>query len=222
MGAALAANGRPEVRSPVTAPDPLRITIYDGAQLSREVILDALDRLRRILQQAKVASQPVLGNPADPEASLFFYVALPSTGEDPRMACRACRDIALGIIDSSPKSLPEDVLGMSSPFAAFGLSIRLFNDHIREAALRHDLPYTIVLSYAMAHEIGHVLLRSGAHGKLGVMSSIWTEHEYWQMAHGVLVFSNAEAKTISANLQVPVCNKPNRRPTWASTTDSAK
>jgi hypothetical protein len=45
------------------------------------------------------------------------------------------------------------------------------------------------------------------------MSSIWTEHEYWQTAMAYLRFPTLEAKTTSANLQAPVCNKPNRRPT---------
>jgi hypothetical protein len=204
LAALLAANGRPEVRTPLTASDELRITIYDQAHLPREVIFDAMNRLRLILRQAKIAGAPVLGNPANPEASLFLYVALPSKGEDPRLACRPRQDIALKIIDSSPDSLPQAVLGMSSPFAASGHNVRLFNDHIHEAALRHGLPHAIVLSYAMAHEIGHVLLLS--HGQTGIMSSVWTVREYQHMAAGVLRFSDGESNTMSANLRAPLCH----------------
>jgi hypothetical protein len=196
------------------APDTLWITVYDEAHLPREVILNAFDRLRLILQRANVASHPVLGNPANPEASLFMYVAPPSETE-PQMACGARRHIALKIVASSPRSLQEDVLGMSSPFAAFGLSVRLFDDHIRKAALWHDMPYITVLPYAMAHEIGHVLLRSGSHSRWGIMSSVWTKYEYERMAHGALGFSDDETKTMSANLLAPVCDKPDHRPAWA-------
>jgi hypothetical protein len=204
----------PEVRGSVTASDELQITVYDGTHLSREVFLEVLDRLRLILQRAKIDNHPVVGNPADPEASLFTYVAPPSETE-PQIVCGARRNIALKIVASSPKSLQVDVLGMSSPFAVFGLSVRLFDDHIRKAALRYDMPYTTVLPYAMAHEVGHVLLRSGSHSRWGIMSSVWTKYEYERMANGTLAFSDDEAKTMLANLRAPLCNPPNSRPAWA-------
>jgi hypothetical protein len=100
---------------------------------------------------------------------------------------------------------------MSSPFAPFGLNVRIFDDHIREAALQHDLSDTIVLSYAMAHEIGHVLLRSCSHGQQGIMSPIWTKREYDRMNGDALVFSDDEAMKMSANLRAPVCRLPDRR-----------
>jgi len=99
---------------------------------------------------------------------------------------------------------------MSSPFAPFGLNVRIFDDHIREAALQHDLSGTIVLSYAMAHEIGHVLLRSCSHGQQGIMSPIWTKREYDRMNGDALVFSDDEAMKMSANLRAPVCRLPIR------------
>ena len=205
---------RPEVRT-ITASDELQITVYDEAHLSREMVLDALDRLRLILQWAKIANRPVVGNPDDREASLFVYVAPPRRSEQHRTACSERRDITLKIENSSPNSLAQEVLGMSSPFAAFGVSVRVFNDHIREAALRQHLPHSIVLSYVMAHEIGHVLLKSGFHSKCGIMSSVWTKQEYEQMAHAALVFSDDEAKTMLANIGAPLCDTPNHRPTWA-------
>ena len=72
-----------------------------------------------------------------------------------------------------------------------------------------------VLPYAMAHEIGHVLLRNLSHSRWGIMSSAWTKYEYERMAHGALVFSDDETKTMSANLLAPVCDKPDHRPAWA-------
>jgi hypothetical protein len=119
--------------------------------------------------------------------------------------------IALNIAATSPGSLAHEVLGMSSPFAPVGLNVRIFHDHIREAALQHHLSGTIVQSYAMAHEIGHVLLRSGSHGRQGVMSRVWTKREYDQMDHGMLVFSDDEAMIMPANLGAPACRQPDRR-----------
>jgi hypothetical protein len=215
LAAALAANCRSEVRSPETACNEIRITVFDEAHLPREALLDALDRLSLILWKARIVSHPVLGNPTDPEASLFMYVASPSTSEEPQKACGARREIALKIVGSSPQSLRLGVLGMASPFAALGLSVRIFNDHVSEAAFRHGLPQTIALSHAMAHEIGHVLLRKRSDGASGIMADIWTEHEYEQMARGALGFSEDEVKTMWANLQAPVCNNGSR-PSWGN------
>ena len=211
MAAALAANFRTAVGTPAAASDELRITVYDEAHLPPQMLFDALDRLRLILRQAKITSHPVLGDPATPEASLFMYVSLPRGGEELQIACGARRDIAVKIGGSSPGSLAHTVLGMSSPFAPFGLNVRIFDDHIREAALQHDLSGTIVLSYAMAHEIGHVLLRSCSHGEQGIMSPIWTKREYDRMNGGALVFSDDEAMKMSANFRAPVCRLPDRR-----------
>ncbi len=167
----------------------LKITVYDGADLPREVVLDALDRLRAILEKAGIGSRPVLGNPAEPDASLFLYVAVP-------MASGARRDIALKIVHSSPLSLPQGVLGMSSPFAPAGLNVRVFDDHVQEAAERHGVEHGLVLSYAMAHEIGHVLMQSGGHSSRGIMSAVWKKEEYARMAQGGLGFSNEDALRI--------------------------
>lgn len=214
LAAVLTGTCRPEIGTPIEVSDELRITVYNEASLAPEVVRDALDRVRLILQSAKIISYTVVGNPADPEASLFVYSGTPTKGPEPGNACGARRDIALKIIGSSPKTLGKSMLGISSAYAVFGLNVKLFDDHIREAARQHDVPHAIVLSYAMAHEIGHVLLRRGFHGRRGIMSAIWTKREYEQISSGLFSFSGEEAKTMSANLRVPVCAGPGRRPTW--------
>jgi hypothetical protein len=215
MAAVLAANCQVQAETLIAASAELRITIYDKALLPREVLVNALDGLRLILQQAKIRSRFVLGDLDDSEASLFMYAAPPPDGRKGATVCGARRDIAIEMIAASPRSLRESVLGMSSPFADFGLSIRIFDDHIREAAARNGSPHSTVLAYAMAHEIGHVLLRSSAHTRWGIMSGIWTENEYTQMADGVLLFSAEAAKTMKANLRTPICPALDRRPTSA-------
>jgi hypothetical protein len=185
----------------VTASDKIRVTVYDQAHLPHRVIQSAFDQLRLTLYRAGIALDAVVGDPAAEEASIFTYVTSPPHGKEQQAICGARRDIALKIVGASPTGLQETVLGMSSPFARVGLNVRLFNDHIREAASRHNRPYAIVLSYAMAHEIGHVLLRSNGHAPWGIMKSVWTEHEYAQMAGaGLMSFTDHDAKTMLCNL----------------------
>ena len=106
------------------------------------------------------------------------------------------------ITDVSPPGVPDSVLGISAPLTPTGLNVRVFNHHIRDAAVRHNRPYPIVLGYAMAHEIGHVLLRSNDHQGWGLMSSVWTEREYAQMAGaGVMFFTRDESERMLMNLR---------------------
>jgi hypothetical protein len=205
LGTLAIGSWRMTAQNPVTAPAELRITVYDQAHLPREVTRSAFDQLRIVLRQSGIAIELVAGDPAADEASLFTYISLPK-GHEQEAACRARRDIALKINDISPGGVPEAVLGMAAPLALTGLNARVYSEHIREAAFRHNRPYAVVLAYAIAHEIGHVLLRSNAHGKWGLMSSVWTEHEYAQMADApVMFFTFDESKRMLMNLRGMQC-----------------
>jgi hypothetical protein len=186
---------------PSRRPHVLKITIYDWANVRRAILLDAVNQLRFIFRQAGVGLEVAVGDPDSEDAAVFTYVPSPHMDRAKEAACQALRDIRVKIVGSSPSGLSHNVLGMSSPFARAGLNVRLFSDHIQQGAARHGNPYAIVLSYAMAHEIGHVLLRSGGHRARGIMSAVWTAHEYSQMDRGgVLLFTSDEVKEMLANI----------------------
>lgn len=193
-------------RNPVTDPSELRITIYDQAHLSREVMQSASDQLRQIFRQAGIAIELIAGDSAADEASLFTYTGLPPTGHEHEFACRARRDIALKIVGVSPAGLQKTVFGMASPLAVKGLNVRIFDDHIRQAACQRNRPYANLLSCAIAHEIGHVLLRGNPHAKEGLMSGVWSRHEYEEIAvEGVMFFTRDESKEMLMSLRGMGC-----------------
>ena len=55
---------------------------------------------------------------------------------------------------------------------AAGLNVRMFNDRIRWAAMRRNRSYTTVLAHVIAHEIGHVLLRTSEHSSAIDVASV--------------------------------------------------
>lgn len=202
-------------RTPEADSNLLRITVYDAAHAPREVMQRVFASLCAILHEAGITAQMTEGDLEADEASRFTYVSLPGTGAESEASCHARRDIALKIIALSPPGVHETVLGMSSPFADGGLNVRMFNDHVVEAASRHRRPYAAVLACAIAHEIGHVLLRSGSHEMHGLMSGVWTEHEYAHMgSDALLFFTGEEAGAMLANLRGAGCasqrSAPNR------------
>jgi hypothetical protein len=184
----------------------LQITIYDQAHISRDVTQSVSDQLRLIFRQAGISINLIEGDSAADEASLFTYTGLPQTGYEQEFACRARRDIALKIVGASPAGLQETVFGMASPLARLGLNVRIFDDHIRQASVQRNRPHANLLSCAIAHEIGHVLLRGKPHGKEGLMSAVWSGHEYEEIAvEGVMFFTPDESRGMLMSLRGMGC-----------------
>jgi hypothetical protein len=185
--------------------DQLRITVYDQTHLSKPVSEAVFDLLLRVLRQAGIDVELVSGDLAAPEASLITSPGAPRRGSERATACRARRDIALEIVATTPSFRKDTMLGMAVPLATEGLNARVFDDHVRDAASRQNRDYTTVLAHAMAHEIGHVLLRSGAHTQRGLMSSVWTDFEYGWMTRGLMLFTGDQGKAMRASLSGAGC-----------------
>src|SRR5215471_10994607 len=157
--------------------EQLRITVYDKAKVLDQVGQTVVFSLRRIFRQSGIDIEWVTGVPDAAEASLMIYEPL-RTGHELEHGCLARRDIALDILPSAVRGVKKQGLGMSQPLSRTGLNVRIYDDHLREAAARENRSYAIVLSHAIAHEIGHVLLRSLTHTGRGLMSDVWTSREY--------------------------------------------
>jgi hypothetical protein len=141
----------------------LPITVYDQAHLSKEIQKAAFDSLRQIFRQAGIDIEVATGDPASREASLMESPSIPRKGNERAAACRARRDIALEIVGVTSPLRKRSLLGMAEPLAREGLNARVFDDRIQDAAMRQNREHAAVLAHTIAHEIGHVLLRTTDH-----------------------------------------------------------
>src|SRR6202008_41843 len=114
--------------------------------------------LSSIFRQSGINIKWVAVVPGAPEASLMTYQA-PPVDRELEFACQARRGIAFDIIPGAVAGVRSQLLGMALPLSREGLNVRIFYDHVLGAATKENRPYATVLSYAIAHEIGHVLLR---------------------------------------------------------------
>lgn len=57
-----------------------------------------------------------------------------------------------------------------------------------------------ILGHITAHEIGHVLLESSAHGLCGVMKSTYNNEDLLKMVQGRLLFTIEESRILRARL----------------------
>lgn len=172
----------------------LRIAVYDRANLSEGTRRTAFDVVERIFRSAGIQIAWNIGPLEAEEAALLTYPSRPIRGQGREAACAARRDIALEILDDAPAGLRGSILGMSQPLAREGLNVRIFNDRVEQVAYRESRQHASVLGHAIAHEVGHVLLRSIDHQRQGIMSASWAKHEWELMRSGSLQFDRAQGR----------------------------
>jgi hypothetical protein len=183
----------------------LRITAYDRANLQEEIARAAADEIQRTFRLARIRVAWSTGLPSADHAFLVVYKGRPGRGEEQEAACRARREIALQIVAEAPPGVNRAVLGISQPFAPAGLNVTVYNDRIRAAARARNQPHAIVLALVIAHEVGHVLLRSDIHSHSGLMSGLWTAQEFQRMAVRGLLFTDDQSARMRRTLAGTGC-----------------
>jgi hypothetical protein len=71
--------------------------------------------------------------------------------------------------------------------------------------MRENRTHAAVLAHVIAHEIGHVLLRTNGHNPRGLMSSPWTDFEYGNILRGLMFFTADQSKTMRMALSGAGC-----------------
>ncbi len=181
--------------------EQLHITVYDKSNLPAQNMHELIQDLRVIFQHANIEIHWVSGTRDADEATLVTYANIVSKEQERRLACRARRDLAVGIVGSAPSPIPKPVLGFALPFASEGINVQVYRDHIAAAALIRNVPESDLLAHAIAHEIGHVLLRSSVHTASGLMAGVWKGRQ----ATGSMFFTPEEATRIRASLNGVGC-----------------
>jgi len=72
----------------------------------------------------------------------------------------------------------------------------LLVDAIQKRAVFGSTSFADLLGLAMAHELGHLLLRSAAHSVSGIMRARWTEKALQDADRGYLRFTPGEAQSM--------------------------
>jgi hypothetical protein len=195
------------ITAAIASAQQLRITIYDKAHLEGKIIEDVHRQIHRIFQHADIEVDILAGDSRSVEAFLVAYGPRPNRLGDVSAACRARRDIALDIIAEAPSGISKGTLGMSLPLADRGLNVRVFANHVAEAASRKHQSYAVLLAYAIAHECGHVLLKTKGHETYGLMASVWKEFEFDLLSRGhFMFFTREQSQRMRATLAGEGCH----------------
>lgn len=86
---------------------------------------------------------------------------------------------AAGLAADGEKSMLDLELGFAVVDAGTlsGAMATIFNERVRAVSQRVRIDFSALLGRAIAHEIGHLLLRTAGHSSSGLMRAVWTDAE---------------------------------------------
>jgi hypothetical protein len=95
------------------------------------------------------------------------------------------------------KNVPGEILGLSVADHHGGAYAFVFLNPAEDRAGELNLPRIMVLAYAAAHEVGHLLLGDQAHTPQGLMKASWDTQDFRAMAQGSLHFSPQQTRELT-------------------------
>ncbi len=159
------------------------ITVYvrGEARVPPGVEVSAMRRLHDILAQAGIKMAWKSGEPpAIPDATVALRVEFK---------------------DATPVRFRPSALGMTEPFTTGIPRITVLFDRVQDATIGRPQLVDVVLSYVLAHEIGHALTRTDAHSENGVMKAHWDNYDFDRMTRGQLRFTDSERELMERRIE---------------------
>src|SRR5919109_687512 len=154
-------------RAPASAviDDSLLVRIYDNAGILGNELSSALRTTHDILRRADLSADWV-------QCRARSDGPVPAVCDQPLSS----GDVVVRLIEGSDKEAGERRALGYSLFDADGVSgfATVYVDRVDWLAKRAQYPRAPLLGRAIAHEIGHFLLRSNAHTETGLMREVWT------------------------------------------------
>jgi hypothetical protein len=181
--------GKPGDKSQIT------ICVYDHSRLKAGTLAQAEKEANKIFRQAGVETEwrdlPTSEVEADGKTNVLEQLG--PTG------------FVLKIV---PKSMTQHLrirdaaLGYSIPCTEDGSACiaNILYHRVQDLAQSENVSLSQTLGLAIAHEIGHLLLRSNAHSTAGVMQPRWRGKDLQQASKGLLLFTSEQAGFIRAEV----------------------
>lgn len=154
-----------------------KIRVFNLAHVPHRDLLQAEAEVTRIFAAAGMDARWADGS-VDDSASLRTDFSLNNSSPTGCMVTRHVRELHLQLLARAPRGVASGILGFSLPCAAFGIDSTIFIDHCEGVIHQTPASFSTVLGYAMAHELGHVLLRSNEHSRTGLMCAIWDKNAW--------------------------------------------
>jgi hypothetical protein len=159
-------------RNFTSAKQQVQIRVFNVARVPRRDLSRAEGEITRIFAQAEIQVRWAEGA-LDDEAALMTDQSANNTSAAGCKVARHARELRLQLLPHAPQGVTIGTLGYSLPCAAFGIDSTIFIDHCEGVTYQTLASFSKVLAYSMAHEVGHLLLRSNEHSPSGLMRARW-------------------------------------------------
>ncbi len=175
----------------------ITIHVHDYARVGRYVLDRAEREATRVLLEAGVQLTWV-DCPRAPQDHVEFSAC--------RQPLRPYDKIDVSILSramSARAALPATTLALT-PMSSEGERASMtsvFLSHVDEQASTVGVGLPILLGHVLAHELGHLLLRTSHHASSGLMRPTWTAKDLRRAAHGQLLFTQEQAASLRAELR---------------------
>jgi hypothetical protein len=171
------------------------IVIYDSAQIGVKT-LDRTEAIARtILQTAGVQPDWNAGSVEELRNMSLDFTAYSRANCEERPSSAVLR---VWILSRAPSGVAPHALGFSLPCARVGVQVTIYADRVADVSQSGGPTFGRVLGYAIAHELGHMLLRSDVHEAGGLMKAIWSQHDWQRAAVSIVPFSATDVQRIRA------------------------
>jgi len=189
----------------LTAQTTLDVRVYDWGKTPVSALEEAGRTVAKIYRQAGIEVRWIVESPEAPEARIVKLVDPPRKEHLRRVECAARRDIALLVLPEAPEGERRGVMGYANPLAPAGINATIYRSRVVDAVREHGVTEGVLLGHAVAHEIGHVLLRSSGHGSNGLMAGGWNDGVFRQIRTAGLPIGRSEGQKMQAALSGEGC-----------------
>lgn len=159
----------------------LTLRVYNMAPAPPSIMALAREEAARLLQDAGVCMDWEEG-PVE---------ALSQQAPDPGGGART--RVILRIIPHAFASLNRATAGFSVPD---GIMATVFYDRVERISRESSILRGRILGLVIAHEVGHMLLTSNEHARMGLMKAQWDKNDLRLAAVGHLRYSAEQARSI--------------------------
>ena len=184
----------------VTTGSTLDVHVYNRAGTPPSVLAHAERVLVSLFRESGIELNWQVGPPDAPESNRVMFPEPVPAARERALACAARTDIALLIVGDGAVGPTRTALGYANPFAPDGINATVLYPRVTEAANKHGIAPAILLAHAIAHEIGHVLLRSSKHREHGLMAGGWDAAQFRWIARTGIFFERADARQMKATI----------------------
>ena len=185
----------------------ITISVYDYANVPPKLLRAAEEDARRIFREAGVETGWVTCFPKPEKVQPSDCLTVDASHLIMKILPRAI---------SAPARDRNDVLGTALlDEKRVGYYAYVFYDSVRRVAEQRKLGHAL-LGDVLAHEIGHLLLRSNSHSVSGIMSAHWYGGELRRISEGAMFFTPSQSRTLREQLEprkgdIPVVTRATAR-----------